>query len=83
MIHMRIFLSSTFAVSLAQATTIAIRYSAVRFQGQDSNGYILCDIQNDLIKFVHSLNIGLKEEFLIIRYSKQNWYLVYLLPMRF
>ncbi|CAF5071434.1 unnamed protein product, partial [Rotaria sp. Silwood1] len=38
MIHMRIHLCYTFAVSLAQAVTIAIRYSAVRFQGQSPNG---------------------------------------------
>ncbi|CAF3714613.1 unnamed protein product [Rotaria sordida] len=38
MIHMRIHLCYTFSVSLAQAITIAVRYSAVRFQGQNSNG---------------------------------------------
>jgi hypothetical protein len=40
MIHMRIHLSNTFSVSLAHAITIAMRYSAVRFQGQNPNGYI-------------------------------------------
>jgi len=40
MIHMRIHLSYTFAVSLAQAITIALRYAAIRFQGQNPNGYI-------------------------------------------
>ncbi len=41
MIHMRIHLCYTFAVSLAHAITIALRYSAVRFQGQNPTGYIL------------------------------------------
>ncbi len=40
MIHMRIHLSYTFAVSLAQAITIALRYAAIRFQGQNPTGYI-------------------------------------------
>nr|BAK02006.1 predicted protein [Hordeum vulgare subsp. vulgare] len=38
MIHMRIHLSYSFAVSLAQAITIATRYSAVRFQGSNPQG---------------------------------------------
>jgi acyl-CoA oxidase len=41
MIHMRIHLCYTFAISLAHAITIAVRYSAVRFQGLNPNGYIL------------------------------------------
>ncbi|CAF0733727.1 unnamed protein product [Adineta steineri] len=38
MIHMRIHLCNTFSISLAHAITIAMRYSAVRFQGQNPNG---------------------------------------------
>ncbi|UJR20063.1 hypothetical protein I4U23_023196 [Adineta vaga] len=38
MIHMRIHLSYTFSLSLAQAVTIAMRYSAVRLQGLNPQG---------------------------------------------
>ncbi len=39
MIHMRIHLSNNFSIVIAHAITIAVRYSAVRFQGQNPNGY--------------------------------------------
>ncbi len=41
MVNMRIHLCYSFAVTLAQAITIAVRYSAVRFQGKNPNGYML------------------------------------------
>lgn len=40
MVHERIRLINTFLTALAQAMTIAIRYSAIRFQGQKPDGYI-------------------------------------------
>lgn len=41
MIHMRIHLSNTFATALAHAVTIAMRYSAVRFQGLNPQGSVV------------------------------------------
>ncbi|CAF1253259.1 unnamed protein product [Rotaria sordida] len=38
LLHARIYLCESVTVALAQAITIAMRYSAVRFQGQNSNG---------------------------------------------
>ncbi|CAF3578845.1 unnamed protein product [Adineta steineri] len=38
MVHERIRLINSFLVALTQAITIAIRYSAIRFQGQNPNG---------------------------------------------
>jgi hypothetical protein len=43
MIHMRIHLSYTFSTAVAHAVTIAMRYSAIRFQGLNPQGYVrLC-----------------------------------------
>jgi hypothetical protein len=49
MVHTRIHLGHDFSISLAHAITIAMRYSAVRFQGQNPNGYITIYYQNNFI----------------------------------
>ena len=40
MVHERIRLINSVLIALTQSITIAMRYSAVRFQGQNPNGYI-------------------------------------------
>jgi hypothetical protein len=70
MVHERIRLINSFLIALTQAITIAIRYSAVRFQGLNPNGYILFD---DLIEFV---DIKYRNETRILDYPLQQEKLV-------
>ena len=83
MVSTRIHLSRNFAMAIAESVTIAMRYSAVRFQGQNPNGYILFYRKNDLISLVDGINIGMKHEFLIIHYNKKNLYHAFRLLMHF
>ena len=52
MLQARIYLCENFTIALARSITIAMRYSAVRFQGQNLNGYILFYLLNDLISIL-------------------------------